>query len=592
MKKILLFIAVLTTYMEGNTQAYTDYIGAGHTNGVTVSSSDQVEGSEAINSLNGSGMDYDKMNASRFLAQSTLGYKMDEINALAGNSFEEWIDNQIDLVPSNFPETLENIWQEVLELHVAAGENPEDVFGPYQLHFNYTWWTINMTNEDKLRQRMALALSELLVISMNSDLSGHVDGVASYYDVLVRNSFGNFEDLLLEVSLHPSMGYYLSHMNNPKEDLDNNIHPDENYAREIMQLFSIGLYELNIDGSRKKDTNGNDIPTYDNDDIKELAQVFTGLGPGDINDMITWTDEPYFGLGIYGADMTVPMVVYDDFHENDEKELINGLTIPAGQDGMTDIEMTVNHLFNHPNVGPFLATRLIQRFIKSNPSPSYVERVATIFNNNGQGVRGDLEAVVKAILLDDEARECAPLQSLENGRLREPMVTAIQFARSVEIDNPLNRYWHNGYDLIQQVKQFPLAAPSVFNFYTPDYSPVGGVSEAGLVAPEFKIHDSSTSIQGINKIYAWNIWDGPWYSWHGEYGDPDIGYLTDQFNGVVENPEALLNYLDILYTHGQLTDETRGYIKEAISPMAPDEWEVVRNAIYLLMISPDYKIQK
>lgn len=592
MKKIFLFIVALVTYVNGNSQGYTDYIGAGHSDGITVSSSSSSEGSDAMNSLNGDGMDFDKMDASRFLAQATLGYNMDDINDLAGNSYEDWINAQIAITPSDYLETLNGIWEEVLELHVAAGEDPDDVFGPYQLHQNYTWWTINMTKEDRLRQRIALALSEILVISMNSDLSGHVDAVSSYYNILVNNSFGNFEDLLLEVSLHPAMGYYLSHMNNPKEDIENNIHPDENYAREIMQLFSIGLYELNIDGSRQQDGAGNDIPTYDNDDIKELAQVFTGLGPGDINDLVTWTDEPYFGLSIYGADMTVPMVMYENFHENDQKELINGLTLPANQPGMVDIEMTVNHLFNHPNVGPFLATRLIQRLIKSNPTPGYIERVATVFNNNGQGVRGDLEAVIKAILLDDEARECAPLQSLENGRLREPAVTAIQFSNSVVIDSPLDRYWHNGYDLIQEVKQFPMAAPSVFNFFAPDYSPVGGISEEGLVGPEFKIHDSSTSIQAMNRAYAWNIWDSPWYSWHGGYGDPNVGYLTDQFSSMVENPEALLSYLDILYTHGQLTDETRGFIREAITPLQPDEWEVVRNAIYLLMISPDYKIQK
>jgi len=592
MKKIFIFIVALVTYVGGNTQGYTDFIGAGHTDGITVSSSSDIQGSESINSLNGSGMDFDKMDASRFLAQATLGYNMDDINSLAGNSYEEWINQQIQITPSNYLETLEDVWNEVLALHVAAGEDPEEVFGPYQLHFNYSWWTINMTQEDKLRQRIALALSEMLVISMNSDLRDHVDAVASYYDVLVRNSFGNFEDLLLEVTLHPSMGFYLSHLNNPKEDAENNIHPDENYAREIMQLFSIGLYELNMDGSRKQDGAGDDIPTYDNDDIKELAQVFTGLGPGDINNMVTWTDEPYFGLSIYGAEMTVPMVMYNDFHETDKKELINGLTLPENQEGMMDIEMTINHLFNHPNVGPFFAKRMIQRLIKSNPTPGYIERVAAVFNNNGQGVRGDLEAVVKAILLDDEARECAPLLSPDNGRLREPVVSAIQFSNSVMIDSPLDRYWHNGYDLIQRIKQFPMAAPSVFNFFTPDYTPVGGISDAGLVAPEFKIHDSSTSIQGINRTYAWNLWDSPWYSWHGGYGDPDIGYVTDQFSSMVENPEALLNYLDILYTHGQLTDETRSFIKEAISPLAPDEWQVVRNAIYLLLISPDYKIQK
>ena len=193
------------------------------------------------------------------------------------------------------------------------------------------------------------------------------------------------------------------------------------------------MYELNQDGSRKLDSDGNIIPTYDNDDIKELAQVFTGLGPGDINMYVDWTDQPYFGLGIWGADRGVPMIMYDDYHDNSPKELIGGVTLPAGQDGMTDIEQAVNHLFNHPNVGPFVCKQLIQRLIKSNPTPQYVERVANVFNDNGSGVRGDMLAVTKAILLDPEARSCGAISSDASSRLKEPVIKYTQMARGLEL---------------------------------------------------------------------------------------------------------------------------------------------------------------
>jgi len=584
---------MLVLFFSVNGQIYLDYIGAGHSDGITITSSAFEEGGEPSNVINGSGMDARAMEASRFLAQTTLGYDLNMVNALKEElDFEAWLDNQIQISPSNMLEKANTIWDEVLALHVAAGEDPDEVFGPNQLHFNYAWWELNMTNEDLLRQRIAFALSQIFVISMNSDLSEHIDGVADFYDILINNSFGNFEDMLMQVSLHPAMGYYLSHLNNPREDTANNIHPDENYAREIMQLFSIGLYELNQDGTRKKDQDGNDIPTYDNSHIKKFAQVFTGLGPGDINDMVDWTDEPYFGLSIYGADMTSPMKMYEPFHEKDEKELLNGFVLPANNPGMLDVEQTVNHLFNHENVGPFLALRLIQRLVKSNPSPDYISRVAGVFNDNGQGTRGDMAAVVKAIFLDSEARDCTPQSDDKHGRLREPIVRLLQYSKSLTLDSPSGRYWHNGYEAVERFKQFPLNSPTVFNFYNYDHAPVGDLSTAGLFAPEFKIHDTGTSINYINKSYQWNYWDALWWSWHNDYGIENVAIVTDDLEAMAENPETILNHLDIMYTHGQLTDRTRQYIREGVNLDVWDEWGVTRTLLYLLQISPDYNIVK
>ncbi len=593
MKQLYLLIGSFLFIIPLHAQLYSDYLGAGHSNGITVTSSSNQNSATAVKTIDGSGMDNDKMEAARFLAQATFGFDMGMVEELTGNDFEEWIDEQIDEPTSNFSEVLDEVYTEVYDLLIASGYTDDDIGDPRQIHYNYSWWTLHMTKPDLLRQKMAYALHQILVVSNNSDLRGRAEAMTSYYDILLEHAFGNFEDILLDVTLHPSMGYYLSHLNNPKADPQNNVHPDENYAREIMQLFSIGLYELNIDGSRKLDGNGDPIPTYDNNDIKEFAKIFTGLGPGAINENVTWTNDPYFGLGIWGADLTVPMVMYQDFHETSEKNLLDGYTVPAGQDGITDIEQTVNHLFNHPNVGPFLAIRLIQRLITSNPTPGYITRVAETFNNNGNGVRGDMEAVIKAILLDEEAREGAAMMSSDHGRLKEPVIRAINIAKSLEYDSPLGRYWHNGYSLSSRLKQFPGDAPSVFNWYNPDHAPNGPVSNNDLVAPEFKIHNTSTSIQYVNKVNQWVVNETLWWSWHGNQGDPNVDFVSDGLDPLAENMEELLNYLDILYCYGQMSDDTRETIKEnAIQFNTNSLHNRVRISLYLLLLSPDFTVMK
>jgi len=390
------------------------------------------------------------------------------------------------------------------------------------------------------------------------------------------------------------MGRYLSHFNNPLEIPSLNIHPDENYAREIMQLFSIGLHELNIDGSEVLDAEDNLIPTYDNDDIKEFAQVFTGLGPGAIIEN-PWVDEPMFGEIFYLTVRSEPMAMYDEWHDQSSKELLNGFVIPAGQDGMLDIEMTVNHLFNHNNVGPFLALRLIQNLVKSNPSPEYIEKVALAFEDNGNGVRGDMKAVIKAILLDEEARSCAWLNESFHGKLREPMLRYFQYARANDKLAPDDLYWNSGIEFLQLTGQGPLAAPSVFNFFTPSYQPAGDIANAGLVAPEFQIHNSRTSVGFMNSIYVFNNWA---LMWNFEEGVENVFINYNELETLAQEPEVLINHLDVVYTNGQLTEETRGIIKETISEITGSNTGQsflelrVRLALYLIMVSPDYAILK
>ena len=642
-----------------------EYFGAGNDN-VIVFASGSNGNSMPSNTVNGSGMNARLMEASRFLSQATFGADYSEIEELSSLDFETWIDRQINLPLNELELAVWENWDDYLNVYRSSFDNylveyiegrcylyetdetgtveepeeltqqevdelrefyNEDIFGPTALFFNYAWSDNAVTGEDQLRQRMAYALSQILVISSQSTLGDHAESLAAYYDILQRNAFGNFRDILMEITLSPAMAFYLSHLNNPKAIPEENIHPDENYAREIMQLFTIGLYELNLDGTRKQNSAGFDIPTYNNDDIKELARVFTGLGPGSVDPNMDF-DYPYtaeFGTGLYVMNKTEPLVMYEDWHDNGSKSALNGLDIPAGQSGMEDIEMTVDYLFNHPNVGPFICKQLIQRFITSNPSDGYVERVSTVFNNNGQGERGDMGAVIKAILLDEEARSCEALQDPLHGKLNEPFLRAMKFIKSIPhfgrrmvIEYQFNsygcggidttvyeeeiltsdlRYWNNGYNGYEDYKQYPLMAPSVFNFYLPDHQPVGEMTELGLVAPEFKIHDSSSAINYMNHMWMFsNPWYNIlWYNWHANLGVesvmPDFEELADIYS---KSPEDLINHLDIVYTKGQLSDHTRNVMRDFVedSPSWPEDLQMARTLLYLLLISPDYTIDK
>ena len=647
-------ILLLVFVWNAKAQTYDDYIGAGHDNGIIVTSSDEFENSKAQNTMNGSGMDAALMEAARFLSHTTFGANMAEVENLNNMGMEAWMEQQFNTSPGFLLPKIDPLWETIKQKHLDAfparlaeavlnlcEDDPNytftqqqvedyyeqyitDIFGPYALHFNYAWWHNMITSEDQLRQRVAYALSQLLVVSSQSDLGDFGHSLAAYYDILIKHSFGNYKDLLMEVTMSPAMGYYLSHLNNPKANPDENVHPDENYAREIMQLFTIGLYELNQDGSRKKDMNGNDIPTYSNDDIKELAKVFTGLGPGELdpNMDIWWATEPYFGLDFYGAHKWEPMKMYQDYHEEEAKLLLGDLVIPAGQDGLSDIEMAVDYLFNHPNVGPFVSRLLIQRLVKSNPTPEYISRVSSIFNNNGNGVRGDLQSVVQAIIMDEEARSCSGLLDPDNGKLREPTLrhslytkaipmmgrrsiynvdiqsydcAGIQYEETSEDVTEDLKYWHNGYSNYELLRQNTLQSPTVFNFYLPDHQPVGEMTNRGLVGPEYKIHDSGTSINYINLVLTSILYEFNLYSYDGQIG---IEYIVPDFSsieGMAENdPEELLNYLDILLTHGQLSDETRENLRSLTDVLVlfNEPNLTTKLILYFVMISPDFVVLK
>ncbi len=587
MFRTTLLIAVTSFFNGALAQTHTDYLGAGHMNGVTISSSG---GAAADNAANAVGLNPTDEDASRFLAHATFGANYETIQEVVDIGIEAWIDQQL-LMPASYllPET-----QAMWDASLANGSivpGVDDYFGSY--HGTKAWYNLILQQPDQLRHRVAYALSQLLVVSGQNDGLDNGFIIAHYYDILAQHAFGNYRDLLYDVTTSVQMGHYLSHLSNPKADPDANIHPDENYAREIMQLFTIGLYEMNMNGTLKLDANGELIPTYDNNDIKEFAQVFTGLAGDQPNEVNIWGVDFY--TGIWGLDHNYPMIMYEDYHDTSEKILLNGTVLPAGQSGMQDINDALDHLFNHPNTAPFVSHKLIQRLVTSNPSPNYIERVANVFADNGSGVRGDLQAVTKAILMDPEARRCSERSNPVQGKLQEPLLRRTAFLRAFDPFNDENVFYADLWWYWDEINQLPFAPPTVFNFYKPGYTPPGPISQAGLVAPEFEIMYSATSVGYVNQAYAWTFWEAPL--------SVSIGYVDVETSLDMSDEEALIaagdhaalvDRLDLLLCHGNMLESTKATIIQAMDEMNDpwNEWSKLPMAVYLTLISPEYVILK
>ena len=608
---ILLFV-VWSSTLTG--QAYPDYIGAGHTRDIIVNSSSDhskagwSEIADGSKTIDASGMEWEKMQASRFLHQASIGFDPIEIDSVLLLGYEGWIDKQISQGYTSYTEIGEEVIKEWDELTDRYGLF--DSAALTKAEQNTVWWRMNMLKRDFLREKVCLALSELLVVSQNSNVGAYGFGVLSYFDLLKRNAFGNYRDLLLEVSYHPAMGDYLSHMGNQKEDPEKQIFPDENYAREIMQLFTIGLEELNIDGTTKVDVNGESIPTYDNNDIAEMARVFTGLGAEARYDF----HEGLFILPPWGIDFTKPMERYEELHDTEEKNPIDDLTLAPNQSIDVDIAQTIDYLVSHPNTAPFISMRLIQHLVTSNPSTAYVQRVAEVFVDDGNGVRGNLEAVIKQILLDSEARDCEASQLASHGRLRKPSERQVHFIRNlgyeIESDSIYNSsnylWWSTNYQIWN--------APSVFNFHEPDYSPTGPIGDLDLVAPEFQLYNASTSVGYANvvfrhfylwKVFGWNPISEDFVQLEQYQIYPHIEALV----GFAAEPEVLINHLDVQYCAGKMTQHTRSILKTLLvsinSETVDDDphyeydgtdfsihLERVRQAMSIILLCPEFNIIK
>ncbi|NRR31191.1 DUF1800 domain-containing protein [Oxalobacteraceae bacterium] len=516
--------------------------------------------------------------AARFLTQASFGPSMASINALVEMGPDNWITDQFSKMKYNHLD-----YMKARALQLDPGVRLD------QPQFFESFWRQAIGGEDQLRQRMSFALSEIFVVSYDNAAGENFPrGIGDYYDRLGRYCFGNFRELLEHVALHPMMGIYLSHLRNQKEQ-DYRL-PDENFAREIMQLFTIGLYQLNPDGSVKL-SNGKPIETYTHDDVAGLAKVFTGW---------SWRGPDRSIQRFYGyvaaedRDWKL-MQNYPDFHSTSEKKFL-GVTIRGNTSGEWDAQVALDTLFNHPNVGPFIGRQLIQRLVTSNPSPAYIGRVSAAFADNGSGVRGDMKAVIRAILLDPEARQPGnPTVS----KLREPIVRLANWARAFNAKSGSGRFYITTLDdPLTGLGQSPMRSPSVFNFYRPSYVPPNSsIADAGQVAPEMQI-TAEPSVTGYLNFMEEVVRKGV-----GSNYDVRPDYAAEI--ALADTPELLLDRVSLLLTNGTMSPELRGMISTAMTGMyypKPDAGnaavmaEVRRQraclAIFLTMASPEYLVQK
>jgi len=522
--------------------------------------------------------------AARFLVQATFGPTSDSIAELrqTGYNYAAWIDAQ-----AGKPQTKAT---DILAAARAAGS----LTTSDKNHNRRARTQVMLTGQDQLRQRVAYALSQIIVISdADSNVANASDGSSAWWDLLARNALGNFKTLMVDVTRSPMMGRYLSHYKNRKANTASGTRPDENYAREVMQLFTIGLYQLNANGTYITDGTGRPLETYTNDNITEFARVFTGFTDESTNNTGTGTGRTDFPTAT--ADYISPMRMWELQHDTGTKTLLSYAgarkpNLPANQSGLTDVSDALDNLIEHPSCAPFISRLLIQRLVSSNPSDAYVGRVAAVFANNGAGVRGDLLAVVKAILLDSEARNLSMLTDTEHGKLQEPFLRITQLLRAgrftISAGTTVIPYDLGAFSETS-MGQFPLGAPSVFNFYSPDYEPPGVIQNARLVGPEFQILNAVTAIAFPNAVYTL-IYSGT--------GNMRLDLSAQET--LAATPGALIDNLDLLLTRGTLSAENRTKILTAVNgitaAMVPSgstlNRERARLAYYLVALSPEFAV--
>ncbi len=467
---------------------------------------------------------------------------------------------------------------------------------------DYMAWNQLMNAANGVRKRVALALSEFFVVSLTGlDFSWRSQAIAFYWDQLNSNAFGNYRKLLEDITLNPAMGFFLSTRGNRKEDTRTGRQPDENYAREVMQLLTIGLYQLNNDGTNKLDANGKPTETYNNSDVSNLARVFTGYDWDFTGNIKTpSTNDP--NRMINSVNYTLTPMTLDNTkweypkgssqHSTLEATFL-GTTIPANTAGAAALKTALDALFNHSNVGPFFARQMIQRLVTSNPSPAYVDRVAKKFNDNGSGTRGDLRAVFKAILMDDEALNASGLTSATFGRVREPMIRLAQWGRTFGATSTSGN-WKIGnlLDQASQIGQSPFRSPSVFNFFRPGYVPANtAIATNSLVAPEFQLVNETSTPGYVNFMgYAISSNDGI-------YSDVKAQYTSEI--AIAHDAAALLDRLCLLLAANQISDATKATIRTAVDAIAVTQTSTnaeklrrIHTVILLVMASPDYLVQK
>ena len=447
------------------------------------------------------------------------------------------------------------------------------------------WYEAAINAEDQLRQRIAWAMSQYFVVGEEgSNQEGTTERWLNYYDIFVRHAFGNFRDILEEVTWSPHMGYYLSHIENQKADSSKGTFPDENFAREVMQLFTIGLWELNEDGTLELGEGGKAIPTYNNDHIAEFAKVFTGMR------------RPYDrgNIEIFYGNYIDRMRVQANRHDFSAKTLLDGSILgpfsQTGQGVRDDVSGLLDHLFNHKNMPPFFARFIIQRFTVSNPSPNYIKSVSQAFktglyNGSGTGKRGDMVATIKAVLLHPEARESALYFDPSHGKLREPIIRLMHLCRALNFSSLRTYDWICFKGLEDSILQAPYEQSSVFNFYRPDYGPNGAISDSGLTAPEFQITNDVSSLHLLN-FFGVLINDGLIKVGDGLFGTMNYADATLDYSyelNLTYNKEALVDHFDLILCGGRLEDHSKQIILNALNSSHFTNLAMVKYALNLFV---------
>lgn len=499
--------------------------------------------------------------AGRFLGQATMGSSKADVDAVVAQGYAGWLDAQLAMPRAT------SHWDWLVQSGYAVSTNMNSQAG-----FDPVMWRQLIASPDQLRQRVGMALLDFLVVGIDGvNIQWRQFAVAAYVDVLLDGAFGNFRSLLQNISTNVAMGLYLTFLGNRKENAATGAEPDENYARELMQLFTIGLYKLNPDGTNQ--LNGaSPIETYGQADISGLARVFTGWNL-DSNDTTT-PDR-----------VRRPMVNNAAQHEPGAKTFL-GTTIPAGTDGPNSLRLALDTIFAHPNVGPFVCKQLIQRLVTSNPPAAYVQRISSVFENNGSGVRGDLKAVIRAILLDSEARSAAIAGTASEGKLREPIMRLTGWARAFGASSPSGT-WPIGDTSSSSTRlaESPGRSQSVFNFFRPGYTPPNtAIAAAGLVAPEFQLTNEPSVVAYVNYMAA-IIANGS--------GDVKADYSA--ISALAGDSNALVAEADILLGAG-LSDATKASIRAAVDAIPVGAANATANRVYtailLIMASPEYLVQK
>ncbi|MCE3603246.1 DUF1800 domain-containing protein [Massilia sp. P8910] len=502
--------------------------------------------------------------ASRFLAQASMGATREQIARVQQLGYAGWINEQMAM-PSS-----QSRWDYLVSKKLNGVESKNSEAG-----HDAAFWKKMLSSPDTLRQRVTLALSEILVASLSGfNASWSNFSSAAHMDLLETHAFGNYRSLLQQVSLSAPMGEYLTYRGNVKVNPTTGALPDENYAREVMQLFTIGLVQLNNDGTPKL-SGGLQQETYTLDDITGLARVFTGW-----NYDMTGTDNntPDYKRR--------PMSLTASRHDTSAKNFL-GSSIPAGTDGLTSLTRALDIIFAHPNVGPFIGRQLIQRLVCSNPSPAYVARVSAVFNSDNNGVKGNLAKIVSAILLDTEARSASRLSDSNFGKLREPVLRFTAWARAFKANSPTDAWAvGNTSDPGTRLGQSPGRSATVFNFFRPGYVPPNSaIANARMVAPEFQITNESTVVGYVNYMQT--------------VVSKGVGDVKADYSALLpmaDVAETLVSELNLVLVAGQLAPATTNLIKGGIDSM-PKGTEAARlNRIYaalvLVLASPEFIVQK